>query len=127
MIHETVAHHRVFALSLDDGSIRTGWPVDLGTAITGAIPFTPAPQNQRGGLTLLDGRVYVPFGGHNGDCATYHGWVVAVPVDDPAHPSAVATPDTVSGAWTPGGGSSDGTSGFARFGNGSRPSTRMNS
>jgi hypothetical protein len=79
------AHHRIFALSVDDGATRSGWPVDVATALKGtATAFAPAPQNQRGGLTLLGGRLYVPYGGHSGDCGNYHGWVVAVPVDQPS-------------------------------------------
>jgi hypothetical protein len=54
------AHHRLFALSVDDGATRPDWPIDVGTAIKGtATAFTPAPQNQRGGLTLVGGRLYV--------------------------------------------------------------------
>ena len=62
MIRENnAAHHRIFALSVEDGSTRSGWPIDVGTALKGtATPFLPAPQNQRGGLTLVNGRVYVP-------------------------------------------------------------------
>jgi outer membrane protein assembly factor BamB len=40
--------------------------------------YIPAEQ-QRPGLTLLDGRVYVEFGGLNGDCGQYHGYVVSIP------------------------------------------------
>lgn len=120
MIRENnAAHHRIFALSVDDGSTRAGWPVDVGTAVHGtATPFLPAPQNQRGGLTLIGGRVYVPYGGHSGDCGNYHGWVVSVPVDRPSAPTAFETAAGLAGDWTPGGVSSDGTSVFAVFGNG---------
>ena len=34
---------------------------------------------QRVALTLDDGRVVFGYGGNDGDCSTYHGWVVAVP------------------------------------------------
>ncbi len=120
MIRETnAAHHRIFALSVDDGSTRPGWPVDVGTAVKGTpTPFAPAPQNQRGGLTLIGGRVYVPYGGHAGDCGNYHGWVVAVPVDKPSALTAFESTSVRAGDWTPGGVSSDGTSVFTVFGNG---------
>jgi len=120
MIHENnAAHHRVFALSVTDGSIRTGWPVDIGDALAGAAtPFITAPQNQRGGLTLLDGTVYVPYGGHAGDCGMYRGWVVAIPTANPSAISAFSTTSQYAGAWTPGGVSSDGKSVFVVFGNG---------
>jgi hypothetical protein len=118
------AHHRIFALSLRDGSILPGWPVDVGTALaTAPIPFLPAPQNQRGGLTLHDGRVYVPYGGHAGDCGDYHGWVVAVPTATPSATTGFATLSTQAGAWSPGGVTSDGKSVFAVFGNGAGGTT----
>jgi hypothetical protein len=120
MIRENnAAHHRIFALSVDDGATRPGWPVDVATALKGtATAFAPAPQNQRGGLTLLGGRVYVPYGGHSGDCGSYRGWVVAVPVDKPSALTAFESTSTRAGDWTPGGVSSDGTSVFTVFGNG---------
>jgi len=39
----------------------------------------PAEQ-QRPALTLLNGRIYVAFGGLAGDCGQYHGYVVDLPV-----------------------------------------------
>jgi polyvinyl alcohol dehydrogenase (cytochrome) len=39
--------------------------------------YIPALQ-QRPAATLLDGRVYVEFGGLSGDCGQYHGYVVDV-------------------------------------------------
>jgi hypothetical protein len=113
------AHHQIFALSLADGSIHSGWPIDTGTAVTfDGRAFEPAVENQRGGLTLLNGDVYVPYGGHNGDCGDYHGWVIAVPESDPSHPTAFATQAVQAGAWSPGGVTNDGKNVFAVFGNG---------
>jgi len=113
------AHHRIFALAVDTGATRPGWPIDVATALaSSATPFVSAAENQRGGLTLVGGRIYVPYGGHAGDCGHYRGWVVSVPVDQPGAPTAFATVSTQAGAWTPGGVSSDGTSVFAVFGNG---------
>jgi outer membrane protein assembly factor BamB len=34
-----------------------------------------AAEQQRPAVTLFDGRLYVPFGGLNGDCGQYHGYV----------------------------------------------------
>jgi outer membrane protein assembly factor BamB len=39
----------------------------------------PAYDQQRGALAAEDGRVYVAFGGHFGDCGPYVGSIVAVP------------------------------------------------
>jgi outer membrane protein assembly factor BamB len=41
--------------------------------------YIPAEQ-QRPALTLLDGRIFVEFGGLDGDCGQYHGYVVDLPV-----------------------------------------------
>src|SRR5262249_10992460 len=113
------AHHRIFALSIDDGSTKGGWPVDVGTTVhMGSMQFTPAPQNERGALALVNGYVYVPYGGHAGDCGDYHGWVVSVPVNNPAGAAGWATVDREAGIWAPGGIASDGTNVYAVTGNG---------
>ena len=36
-------------------------------------------QLQRTGLALDDGNVVAGFGGNDGDCGNYHGWVVSIP------------------------------------------------
>jgi hypothetical protein len=41
--------------------------------------FIPAEQ-QRPAITLANGRLYVAFGGLDGDCGQYHGYVVDLPV-----------------------------------------------
>ena len=49
--------HLIFALSLDDGSTRPGWPVDVSTLQSGAISFNAPFENQRGALLLtIDSR-----------------------------------------------------------------------
>jgi hypothetical protein len=83
----------------------------------GNVTFNSTVQNQRGALLLLNGILYVPYGGHFGDCGTYHGWVIAVPVNDPASATAWATLARGAGVWAPGGLSSDGISVFAATGN----------
>jgi outer membrane protein assembly factor BamB len=110
--------HLVFALSLKDGAILPGWPVDIGATLAGQHrPFVPADQNQRGALTILDGKVYVPFGGHFGDCGEYHGVVVGISLSNPTDVTSWATRARGGGIWAPGGLSSDGKSLFAATGN----------
>jgi hypothetical protein len=96
--------HEVFGLSLKDGSVLRGWPVDVATALakTGRH-FDPRTQNQRAALTLLDGTLYVAFGGHYGDCGDYHGWVVGLPVRDPGKVVSFRTRARGGGIWAPGG------------------------
>jgi hypothetical protein len=91
--------------------------VDAGTLSFDGADFAPAVQNQRGALLLNGGFLYVPYGGHFGDCGQYHGWVVAVPVSDPAGATAWSTDAVGGGIWAPSGLASDGTSIFAATGN----------
>jgi hypothetical protein len=109
--------HQIFALSLDDGAARSGWPVDVNTVKAGSLTFSSAPQNQRGALLIVDKTLYVPYGGHFGDCGAYHGWVVGVPIENPSAPFGFATQAHAAGIWAPGGLASDGTSIFAATGN----------
>jgi hypothetical protein len=65
--------------------------------------FDPRTQNQRVALTLLDGTLYVAFGGHYGDCGDYYGWVVGLPVRDPGKVGSFRTRARGGGIWAPGG------------------------
>ncbi|HET8935223.1 MAG TPA: hypothetical protein VFN67_17365 [Polyangiales bacterium] len=109
--------HQIFALSLTDGSVIPGWPVDVSTVQAGAVTFSPGVQNQRGALLLVNRMLYVPYGGNFQDCADFHGWVIGVPLDNPAAPIAWVTKGLGGGIWAPGGLASDGMSVFAATGN----------
>lgn len=109
--------HRIFALSIDDGSTGSGWPVDVDGLSYGGNVFNSTVQNQRAALLLVNGILYVSYGGHWGDCGTYYGWVIGVPIADPSNPVAWATGARGGGIWAPGGLASDGTSIFAETGN----------
>jgi hypothetical protein len=116
--NESGQHHLVFALALKDGSIVEGWPVDIAQALSRQrIDFVARDQNQRAALTILDGTVYVPFGGHFGDCGEYHGVIVGISLSDPRKVSGWATRARGGGIWAPGGLSTDGKSLFAATGN----------
>ncbi len=118
--------HLIHAVSLDDGTESAmGWPVDVDESVNGFDSFS---QNQRGALALVNGVVYVPYGGHNGDCSSaanpYFGWVVGVPVANPASVTAFSTGtigkgSTQGGIWAVGGvaSSTDGASLFVTTGN----------
>jgi PQQ enzyme repeat len=116
--NESGLHHLVFALALKDGSILNGWPVDVAEALARQrIDFVARDQNQRGALTILDGTLYAPFGGHYGDCGQYRGIVVGISLSDPRKVSGWATRARGGGIWAPGGLSTDGKSLFASTGN----------
>ena len=67
---------------------------------------------------MVNGIVYVPFGGHLGDGGTYRGWVVAIDISDPTKFAGWVTAGGSEGIWAHGGLASDGTSVFAVTGNG---------
>src|ERR1700681_3415161 len=59
-------------------------------AASGAVRFTrpfdppgmdPSVQQERAAVLVANGRVYVNYGGLDGDCGNYHGWVVASNLD----------------------------------------------
>jgi outer membrane protein assembly factor BamB len=110
--------HMIFALTLLDGSIRPGWPVNVASALDRqGLRFNTRDQNERGALTIVGNRVYVPYGGHWGDCGEYHGWVVGVALDKPEDVVAWQTRAQGGGIWAPGGISTDGRSLFVTTGN----------
>jgi hypothetical protein len=76
-------HQRLHALSLIDGSERANSPAEIDASInvTGncdggsSVAFNPLKENQRPGLALVNGVVYVAWASH-GDQDPYHGWVI---------------------------------------------------
>jgi hypothetical protein len=114
----TTKKHLIFALSVADGSVKSGWPVDVSAkATSGGVAFDSSVQHERGALALMGGTLYVPYGGHYGDCGTYHGWVVGVPTGTPATVTAWATTARGGGIWAPSGIASDGTALYVSTGN----------
>jgi len=110
--------HQLFALSLKDGSTLEGWPIDAATALRAkGLVFNPRDQNQRSALTILDDVLYVPFGGHFGDCGDYHGWVIGVPLHNPEKVISWQTRAPGGGIWAPGGLSVSGRNLFVATGN----------
>jgi outer membrane protein assembly factor BamB len=66
--------HKLFAFNLSDGSAVSGFPVDVEPP--GDVP---ADQLQRPGLALAGGKIIIGYGGNDGDCGSYHGWLVSAP------------------------------------------------
>lgn len=114
----TGAQHLVFGLAVEDGSMLPGFPVDVAEALKRrSQSFMPRVQNQRGALLIVGDTVFVPYGGHFGDCGPYHGWVVGVKLDDPQKVTAWSTRAEGGGIWAPGGIAYDGQSLFVATGN----------
>jgi len=74
---------RLHALDVSNGAERPNSPVIITAAyagtgdgnVGGVITFDPARQNQRPGLALVNGTVYVSWSSHC-DNGPYHGWVI---------------------------------------------------
>ena len=87
-------------------------PVDLNGS-------DPKAQQQRGALTLLGSRVYVPFGGLYGDCSDYKGRVVGAPTSGSGPLVSFTTANQrEAGIWAPAGESVRDNSLYVATGNG---------
>jgi Putative Ig domain len=73
---------RLHAIDPMSGSERAGSPVTIagtypGTGDGGStVAFSAQQENQRGGLTLANGNIYIAWGSHE-DKTPYYGWVAA--------------------------------------------------
>jgi outer membrane protein assembly factor BamB len=87
--------HQLVALDARTGALR--WRVDVD------LPGTsPDAMQERGALAVSGGRVWVPFGGRNGDCGDYKGRLVGVRLDGSGAPVSYTVPTTrEAGMWTP--------------------------
>lgn len=129
----TLRTHLVHALSIDDGSERDGWPIDVAGIVSNDHPFDVSVAHQRGALALVGNRLYVPYGSQ-GDCGNYRGTVVSIDVSHFANgalPSvsditpvtAWMSPGPAAGVWSPNGVASDGVNVFFATGNGGGDAT----
>jgi hypothetical protein len=119
LIDGTTKKHFIYSLNVDTGATNAGWPVDVNaTAMYNGILFTSLVQEDRGALALVNGIVYVPYSGYDGDCGSYHGWVVGVQINNPSTGvGAWATTASKGGIWGHSGVASDGTNMFVITGN----------
>jgi polyvinyl alcohol dehydrogenase (cytochrome) len=115
----------VFALAETTGGAHTLYGIDVATGAVRLHRAAEPPRGdrlahqQRSALTVLDGRVYVAYGGLAGDCAQYIGSVVAVPTSGDGELLSYAIPTTREGGiWTPGGGIVIGDKLYYAVGNG---------
>jgi hypothetical protein len=108
----------LFALALANGSIRPGWPLDVGAMLAAQnVTFSSTHQGERSALLLFGGRLYVVYGGKAGDCLPYHGVVLELAIAPPRLLANWVTRAQRGGIWSQGGISSDGTSLFVTTGN----------
>jgi hypothetical protein len=118
LINGNPTKHFIYSLDVDTGVTTPGWPVDVNaTASYNGINFVSFAQEERGGLALVNGHVYVSYSGYLGDCGNYHGWVVGVDISNPSNVAGWATTAIGGGIWGHGGVASDGTNMFVVTGN----------
>lgn len=100
----------VFAVAETAGGRHTLAGVDLASGAVMLRRALPPPRGdeiahqQRAALTVLDGWVYVAYGGLFGDCGNYIGSVVAAPTTGTGPLRSYAVPTTrEAGIWAPAG------------------------
>jgi outer membrane protein assembly factor BamB len=104
-------HYQLWALNLNNSG-RLLWQQTITPANTpGQVAFDPSVHNQRGALALANDRVYIPFGGRDGDCGNYRGWVAAAPASGPGalYSFELPTGHAGGGLWNAGGLAVDGS------------------
>lgn len=120
----------IFALAEFTGGAHDLFGVD---AATGAVRLHRSAEpphgdriahQQRSALNLLNGRVYIAYGGLFGDCGNYIGSVVSVPTTGDGPVTSYAVPTTrEAGIWGTGGGVVAGDRLYYAVGNGESTTT----
>ena len=72
-LNGSTIEHKLYAFDVANGALVPGFPADVEPP-----GDDPAAQLQRAALALDAGEVVIGYGGNDGDCSTYHGWLVAV-------------------------------------------------
>lgn len=100
----------VYAVANTTGGVFTLAGISAGNGHVAFRRTIPAPDGhrrfdqQRSALTLDRGRVYVTFGGHDGDCGPYRGSIVGVAVNGQGPLVSYVVPTArEAGMWAPGG------------------------
>ncbi|MGB6834128.1 MAG: IPT/TIG domain-containing protein [Candidatus Acidiferrum sp.] len=97
-------YQRLHRLILATGAEPSGAPQVVTASVTGSgdgssnnvLPYFPLHQNQRPGLALVNGIVYMASGSH-GDNEPWHGWIIGYNASTLAFASAYCTTPNTSG------------------------------
>jgi hypothetical protein len=108
----TTQYFRIHALDLTNGDELFGGPTTVsatypgtgGNASGGVVTFSPRDQSNRPGLLETGGNIYVAFGGQDGDCGLYSGWLISYSADTLAQGDAIdLNPNSAQGGmWNSG-------------------------
>ena len=91
-------HHQLVGLDLTTGVVRVSANADPGRG------QNPLYIQQRAGLAIGNGRVYIGYGGYAGDCGPYHGWLVSLDLHGHHKLAFDVTPhDGLGAIWETGG------------------------
>jgi hypothetical protein len=76
----TTINQRLHAIDITTGNEKTGSPATISGSVTGTgsggttVAFSAQQENQRAGLALVNGTVYIAWGSHE-DAPPWFGWV----------------------------------------------------
>ena len=79
---QTAFYQRLHAIDITTGSEKAGSPVTITATVPGTgdggttVAFNARPENQRPGLALVNGNVYISWAAHE-DAFPWYGWVIA--------------------------------------------------
>lgn len=108
-------HHTLWTLDSATGKVVRSRGIDGPGSV-------PAAQQERGALAIDGSKVFVPFGGIDGDCGPYKGWVVGAPLTGSGGLVHFVTPNQrEAGIWAPPGPSVGPGGVYVATGNGSPP------
>ncbi|HEX4151772.1 MAG TPA: hypothetical protein VHY75_06140 [Steroidobacteraceae bacterium] len=83
---QTTFYQRLHAIDIATGNERSGSPIMVTATVPGTgdggntVTFNVKQENQRGGLVLANGNVYIPWGSHE-DSVPWYGWMMAYRYD----------------------------------------------
>jgi hypothetical protein len=109
--------HLVYALSLADGSVVHGWPIEMQAALTGKGGAFDDSVGERSALLFFNNKLYVSYGGMAGDCGGYHGTVAQIAPDSASLDAYWQTRARGGGIWAQGGIAGDGQALYITTGN----------
>jgi hypothetical protein len=112
------ARHMLYALSLADGTVVPGWPLDMQALLTAqGATFDSSVHGERSALLFFKSKLYVNYGGHFGDCGQYFGTVAQIDPETATLEANWQTRAQGGGIWAQGGIAGDGTNLFVTTGN----------
>jgi hypothetical protein len=108
----TTFYQRIHAIDISTGAEKAGSPAPIAATVPGyadgtlTVAFNPKQQNQRAGLALVNGTVFIAWGSHE-DSVPWYGWIMGYQYANSAWTQTAAfntTPNAHEGGIWMGGG-----------------------